>query len=189
MARGELRVTSIVDAALANLLSPVILSFWLGLLAGVVRSDLQIPDAAAKGLSIYLIFAIGLKGGVIVRESPDLGHLMPTLATAAVLSFLLPLPAFALLRLGTGLGRIDAAAVAAHYGSVSIVTFVAATNFLQSRSLAYESFMVAVVAVMETPAIVTGLLLAGTTGKRFSGELLREVLLNGSVVLLLGSFA
>jgi hypothetical protein len=192
---GKRFVTAIVDAALANLLSPVILSFWLGLLAGFTRSDLQIPDAIAKGLSVYLIFAIGLKGGVIVRESPELGRLLPTLALAAALSFALPLLAFGLLRLTTGLGHIDAAAVSAHYGSVSIVTFVAASQFLHSRGIAFESFMVAAVAVMETPAIVTGLLLAGSTaggarrGSPFSGELLREVLLNGSVVLLLGAFA
>ena len=178
-----------VDAALANLISPIILSFWLGLLAGVARSDLQIPDPVAKGLSIYLICAIGVKGGVVVRESPDLAQLLPTLGIGVVLSFLLPVAAFALLRLLSRLGRIDAAAVAAHYGSVSIVTFVAATEFVEARGLAYESFMVAVVAAMETPAIVTGLLLAGARDKRFSGELLHEVLLNGSVVLLLGSFA
>ena len=154
-------MTAIVDAALANLLSPIILSFWLGLVAGLARSDLQIPDAIAKGLAVYLIFAIGLKGGVIVRESPDLGRLLPTLALAVALSFALPLLAFGLLRLTTPLGRVDAAAVSAHYGSVSIVTFVAATQFLQSRGIAFESFMVAAVAVMETPAIVTGLLLAG----------------------------
>jgi hypothetical protein len=179
----------IVDAALANLISPIILSFWLGLLAGVARSDLQIPDPVAKGLSIYLIFAIGLKGGVVVRESPDLAQLLPTLGIGVALSFLLPVAAFALLRLLSALARVDAAAVAAHYGSVSIVTFVAATQFLQARAIAYESFMVAVVAAMETPAIVTGLLLAGARTKRLSGELLHEVLLNGSVVLLLGSFA
>jgi hypothetical protein len=178
----------ILDAALANLLSPMILSFWLGLLAGLARSDLQIPDAIAKGLAIYLIFAIGLKGGVVVRESPDLGRLVPALGVAVALSFLLPLAAFALLRRAAGLGRTDAAAVAAHYGSVSIVTYVAGSAFLQERGIPHESFMVAVVAVMETPAIVTGLLLAGSRDQRFSGELLHEVLLNGSVVLLLGSF-
>lgn len=188
-------MTAILDAALANLLSPVILSFWLGLLAGLARSDLQIPDAVAKGLSVYLIFAIGLKGGVVVRESPELARLLPTLLVAMALSFALPALAFGLLRLATPLERTDAAAVAAHYGSVSIVTFVAATQFLESRGVPFESFMVAVVAVMETPAIITGLLLAGPReggrrqGPMVSGELLREVLLNGSVVLLLGSFA
>lgn len=173
----------------------MVLSFWLGLFAGLARSDLQIPDAVAKGLSIYLIFAIGFKGGVVVREAPDLARLLPTLVVAAALSFALPLLAFALLRRLSNLERVDAAAVAAHYGSVSIVTFVAATQFLDSYAVPFESFMVAVVAVMETPAIVTGLLLArprdGAASREpmLSGELAREVLLNGSVLLLMGAFA
>lgn len=185
---------AILDAALANLLSPMILSFWLGILAGAARSDLQIPDAIAKGLSVYLIFAIGLKGGVALRETPDAGQLVPALVLAVLLSFSLPVLAFAILRWTTGLGRADSAAVAAHYGSVSIVTFVTASQFLEDRGLPYETFMIAIVAVMETPAIITGLLLAGPAGegKRsgplISKELLREVLLNGSVVLLMGAF-
>jgi uncharacterized protein len=191
----------LLAAAAQNLLSPPILSFALGLLAGLARAELEIPDAVAKGLAVYLIFAIGLKGGVAVAGGggADLGRLLPVLAAAAALSFLLPLAAFALLRLTTALGRVDAAAVSAHYGSVSIVTYVAAAELLRTRGVPYEGYMTAVVAVMETPAIVTGLLLAGGASggqqeqRRGAAAptraLLREVLLNGSVVLLLGAFA
>jgi uncharacterized protein len=191
----------LLAAAAQNLLSPPILSFALGLLAGLARAELEIPDAVAKGLAVYLIFAIGLKGGVAVAGGgADLGRLLPVLAAAAALSFLLPLAAFALLRLTTALGRVDAAAVSAHYGSVSIVTYVAAAELLRTRGVPFEGYMTAVVAVMETPAIVTGLLLAGgaSGGQQEprrpaaaapTRALLREVLLNGSVVLLLGAFA
>ncbi len=183
-----------MDAALANLLSPPVLCFLLGLLAGVVRSDLEIPEAVARALALYLIFSIGFKGGVELAGTSDPRALLPPLLVAAGLSLLLPLPAFGLLRLLTRASRIDAAAIAAHYGSVSIVTYVAATSFLQARGIRFEGFMAALVAVMETPAILTGLLLArsgksGAMDARRRRELLHEILANGSVVLLLGSFA
>jgi hypothetical protein len=174
------------------LLSPVILFFVLGALAAAARSDLAIPEPIAKGMALYLMAAIGLKGGVQVAE----GGFSPTMAAAAAaglaLSCLIPLAAFALLR-GVGrLGRIDAAAVAAHYGSVSVVTFVAGSEMLKAAGMAPAGFMVAVLALMETPAIIAGLILAKGTGSSDAeerGELLRETLLNGTVVLLLGSFA
>jgi hypothetical protein len=183
-----------LDAALANLLSPPVLCFLLGVLAGIVRSDLEIPEAVARSLALYLIFSIGFKGGVELAAHGDLRVLLPPLFVAAGLSLFLPLPAFGLLRLLTRVSRVDAGAIAAHYGSVSIVTYVAATSFLQSRGIAFEGFLAAVVAVMETPAILTGLLLARageTTGldARRWRELVHEILANGSVVLLLGSFA
>jgi len=183
-----------LDAALANLLSPPVLCFLLGLLAGVVRSDLEVPEAVARSLALYLIFSIGFKGGVELAANGDLRPLLAPLLVAAGLSLVLPLPAFGLLRLLTRVSRVDAGAIAAHYGSVSIVTYVAATSFLQSRGIAFEAFLAAVVAVMETPAILTGLLLArrgeisGLDARR-RRELVHEILANGSVVLLLGSFA
>lgn len=173
------------------LLSPVILFFVLGVLAAAARSDLAIPEPIAKGMALYLMAAIGLKGGVQVAES----GFSPLMASAAVaglaLSCLIPFGAFALLR-GVGkLSRLDAAAVAAHYGSVSVVTFVAGSEMLAAAGMPPAGFMVAVLALMETPAIIVGLLLArgmraGDAHER--GELLRETLLNGTVVLLLGSF-
>lgn len=184
-------MTTLLEPALANLLSPPILCFLLGIAAGAARTDLEIPDAIAKGLALYLIFAIGFKGGVALRDAGLSATLLPALLVAVVVSFAIPALAFRLLRWTTALGRTDAAAIGAHYGSVSIVTYIAATQFLRDAGLAHEPWMPAIVAVMETPAILTGLWLAqAEAGKddRRRGEVLHEVLLNGSVVLLLGAF-
>ncbi|MCX7301498.1 MAG: sodium-dependent bicarbonate transport family permease [Rhodobacterales bacterium] len=180
----------ILNLAADNLLSPIILCFVLGLAAALARSDLSVPEAAAKALSIYLLFAIGFKGGASVAAHGLDARLLASVGVGLVLSFGLPFVAFALLRVMTGLSRIDAAAVAAHYGSISIVTFVAATSVLEGRAISSEGYMVAVAAAMEAPAILSGLWLAsrGGTGHSEPG-LMREILLNGSIVLLLGSFA
>lgn len=173
------------------LLSPVILFFVLGAAAAFLRSDLAIPEAIAKGMALYLMAAIGLKGGVQVAEagfSPDM--LAAGLAGLA-LSCAIPVPAYILLRRLAGLDAINAGAVAAHYGSVSVVTYVTAAEILAHGGLPPEGYMVAVLALMETPAIVVGLLLAqrgGRLGGQRTGDLLHETLLNGSVVLLTGSF-
>jgi len=180
-----------VEIVAATLTSPVILFFALGLLAAFARSDLAIPEAVAKGISLYLMAAIGLKGGVAVAKSGFTPELGAAALAGLALSFLLPLLAFALLtRLGR-LDRLNAGAVAAHYGSVSVVTFVTATQILEAGGLAPAGFMVAVLALMETPAIITGLLLARRGQKVASaggGGLWHEVLLNASVVLLVGAF-
>jgi hypothetical protein len=181
----------VLEAAAQNLLSPPILFFVLGLLAGWFRSDLEVPDAIAKALALYLILAIGFKGGAAMAESGDLLGIVPVLLAAAALSFLIPLWLDAALRVTSDLNAVDRGAVAAHYGSVSIVTFVAATQFLTLRGQDYEGYMAAVVAVMELPAIMTGLWLAGrggSTSVKLDRKVLREVLLNGSVVLLTGAF-
>lgn len=182
---------------IAALLPPPVLFFLLGFGAGAARSDLTVPDALAKSLSLYLMVAIGLKGGAAVAMPGAAAGLLPALAGGILLSLLMPLPAFALLRGLTRLDRPTAAAVAGHYGSVSVVTFAAATGALNAAGIGYEGFMPAVLAAMETPAILTALLLARTgqaaastaTGPISLPQLLREVFLNGSVVLLLGSFA
>ncbi|MGJ8617002.1 MAG: sodium-dependent bicarbonate transport family permease [Sulfitobacter sp.] len=181
----------IVSLAATNLLSPIILSFVLGVFAALARSDLSFPEAVAKGMSIYLLFAIGFKGGVsVANHGVDLTLALSLLA-GMVLSAALPLIAFALLQVMTGLSRLDAAAVAAHYGSISIVTFVAATSVLQSSGIASEGYMVAVAAAMEAPAILSALWLisrGGNNARRMDGDLLREIMLNGSIVLLVGAF-
>ncbi|WP_179381237.1 sodium-dependent bicarbonate transport family permease [Jannaschia marina] len=176
--------------AVGNLTSPIILSFALGLFAALARSDLSIPEAVAKGMSIYLLFAIGFKGGVAVDEAGLSGTLLGALLGAVVLSFALPFAAYALLRVMTRLSALDAAAVAAHYGSISIVTFVAGTSVLESAGLSYDGWMVAVAAAMEAPAILSALWLVARSGggRQMDGELMREILLNGSIVLLIGSF-
>ncbi|GAA0278694.1 sodium-dependent bicarbonate transport family permease [Alteraurantiacibacter aestuarii] len=165
--------------------------------ASAVRSDLAIPEAMAKAMSVYLMVAIGLKGGVAVSQSGLNATVLAAIFAGFSLSLILPLLAFVLLR---GFGRLDginAGAVAAHYGSVSVVTFVTASEIYQAAGSPADGYMVAVLAIMETPAILTGLMLArrwmrnsATTdaADTDSSGLVREVLLNASVILLLGSF-
>lgn len=180
----------ILTLAANNLLSPIILSFALGVAAAMARSDLSIPEAVAKGMSIYLLFAIGFKGGVSVSDHGIDLTLGLSLLAGVILSFVLPLIAFALLRFMSKLSHLDAAAVAAHYGSISIVTFVAGTSVLESAGIAFEGYMVAVAAAMEAPAILSALWLVsrGSQGRKMESDLWREILLNGSIVLLVGAF-
>ncbi len=183
----------ILSLAATNLLSPIILCFVLGVLAALARSDLHFPEAVAKGMSIYLLFAIGFKGGVSVAEHGVDLSLGLSLLAGIILSAVLPLVAFALLNVMTSLSRLDAAAVAAHYGSISIVTFVAATSVLEASGISSEGYMVAVAAAMEAPAILAALWLisrggAEEGGQRMDSALLREIMFNGSIVLLVGSF-
>ena len=122
----------ILALAGANLLSPMVLCFVLGAVAALIRSDLESPEAVAKGLAIYLMLAIGMKGGLALAKTGG-GNVEASLAMAIVLSFSLPVLAYAVLRAVRALGPVDAAAVSAHYGSVSIVTFVTAVEFLAAR--------------------------------------------------------
>ena len=180
----------ILSLAAANLLSPIILSFALGVAAALARSDLNIPEAVAKGMSIYLLFAIGFKGGVSVADHGIDAKLALSLLAGIALSAILPIIAFGLLQVMGNLSRLDAAAVAAHYGSISIVTFVAGTSVLDSAGITSEGYMVAVAAAMEAPAILSALWLVSRGGdsRRMDGALMREIMLNGSIVLLVGSF-
>lgn len=180
----------ILALAAANLLTPMILCFALGLAAALARSELSIPEAAAKTMSIYLLFAIGFKGGVAVNDHGLDGSLLLAILGGVALSFGLPFIAFALLKVLTRLSATDAAAVAAHYGSISIVTFVTATSVLQSSGITSEGYMVAVAAAMEAPAIISALWLVSRSGRSepMDADLWREILLNGSIVLLVGSF-
>ena len=182
-------MAEILSLAANNLLSPIVLCFVLGVAASLAKSDLSVPEAAAKALSIYLLFAIGFKGGVSVAAHGVDMTLGLSLVAGVILSALLPLLAFALLRALSGLDRLNAAAVAGHYGSISIVTFVAATSVLESSGIASEGYMVAVAAAMEAPAILSALWLIsrGESG-RMDASLWREIMLNGSIVLLVGAF-
>ncbi len=182
---------SYLSIAEANLLSPVVLSFVLGLIAALVRSDLKIPEAAARMMSIYLLFAIGLKGGAeIARQGVD-GTVAATLASGGAVIFWLPLRALALWRLPTRRAAPDAAATAGHYGSISIVTFVAAGQAVEQAGMPHAGYLVAVAACMEAPAIVSALWLAiraSDAGAQTRTGWVREVLFGGSIVLIVGAF-
>lgn len=183
-----------MEVAISTLLSPIILFFALGMGAALLRSQMSIPEAFAKGLAIYLMMAIGLKGGVEMSKNPLTLDVILMLGAGVLLSFMMPIIAYAFLRITTKLSQTDAAATAAHYGSISIVTFVAATEAVRMSGLDSSGHMVAVAALMETPAIITALILANRGKKREKavvgseqGELVREVALNASIVVLVGA--
>ena len=190
---GLTHMTGMIEIAQQNLLSPMVLFFALGLFASFVKSDLNVPEAIAKTMALYLMMAIGFKGGVELSGAGLSGTLFAVLIAGAILSSLIPLLGFALLRATSGLSRVNAAAVAAHYGSISIVTFVAATQALAAAGLEYDGYMIAVAAVMESPAIMVALLLArgkGATpaGSENGAHLGREIFFNSSVLMLTGAF-
>ena len=177
-----------------NLLSAPILLFILGLGATLLRSDLEIPPPAAKTLSLFLLFAIGFKGGVSLAQSGLGGGVAATMIAAVAASMVVPVWTFFVLR--RRFGAADAAGLAATYGSVSAVTFITATGFLTQHGVAYSGHMVAAMALMESPAIILGVVLARRFAARADDSggaaidwrhLGRDALLNGSVFLLLGS--
>jgi uncharacterized protein len=170
-----------------NLLSPMVLAFALGLIAVWVKSDLKLPEALYTTLSIYLLFAIGLKGGAELSVTSPGELWRPVLATL-LLGVSLPLIAYAILRRLGRFGTVDAAAIAAHYGSVSAVTFTAALTFAQSQNIPLEGFLPALLALMEIPGIAVALLLARRSlGMHSSlGETWRELLTGRSLFVLVG---
>ncbi|MCD8483619.1 MAG: sodium-dependent bicarbonate transport family permease [Verrucomicrobia bacterium] len=170
-----------------NLLSPVILCFLLGIAATLVRSDMRFPEQLYHGLSIYLLLAIGLKGGVAMVSNPSPGMIKVLLA-AVLISACIPLWLYPLLRKLGKFSSADSAAVAAHYGSVSVVTFLAGIAFLQALDVPFEGFLPAVVAVMEVPGIIVALLLVQRKNPAASSWLgsIKTVLTGKSVFLLLG---
>lgn len=167
-------------------LDPVVLFFALGLAAGLARSDLRLPSAIYEFLTVLLLLAIGLKGGVeLSRQS--LGTLAPQIVAVIMMGLLLPLIAYPLLRHAGRLQRPDAASIAAHYGSVSVGTYAVAVAYLASQNVAFEGYMPLFVVLLEMPAIVVGIVLArGITRETRWGALAHEVFLGKSIVLLTG---
>ncbi len=182
-----------IDAIQANLLSPAVLFFALGLIAALTKSDLKFPEPLYVGLTIYLLVAIGFKGGVAIAEAGIAKVWLPALA-AMTLGALISLWTYPLLRFGGKLSAVDAAAIAAHYGSVSAVTFIAATNYLKAINQPFESYATAFLAVMESPAILVGVVL-GKLATKQAGEksgasiktAMHEALFGRSIFLLVGS--
>ncbi|MEI8341478.1 MAG: sodium-dependent bicarbonate transport family permease [Verrucomicrobiota bacterium] len=174
----------------SNLLNPPVLFFFLGAFACLVGSDLEIPQPLPKFFSLYLLVSIGFKGGVELGKSGFTAQVAVTLAAAMGMAVLVPAVTFFILR--RKMDVFNAAAVAATYGSISAVTFIAATSFLGLLNLKYSGHMIAAMALMESPAIVVGIamarLLNHSRNEKFSwSHLLRDAFLNGSVLLLVGS--
>jgi hypothetical protein len=176
-----------VNALAENLISPVVLCFVLGIVARWVKSDLAVPEPVYQGLSIYLLLAIGLKGGSALAVTPFGELLLPGVITL-VLGLITPVSAFFLMRRFGRLGVEDAAAVAAHYGSVSVVTFLAAVEAVKRTGVETEGYLPALVALLEVPGIIVALLFASGGGRSEGSwkKALHEVVTGKSIVLLLG---
>lgn len=178
---------------LNNLLTPPILFFFLGMAATLAKSDLDLPQSVTKFLSLYLLFAIGFHGGVELNKSGINAEVGLALGAAILMAVVVPLYTFPILRLR--LGTANAAAMAATYGSVSAVTFITAASFLSQVGTSYGGHMVAAMALMESPAIVIGVVLVRMLGAREEpgvsragwSHMLRDSFLNSAVFLLLGS--
>lgn len=171
-------------------MSPPVLAFVLGLIAVAVKSDLRLPEALYQGLSIYLLFGIGIKGGVALSKA-NLAEVALPIAGTLFLGITIPFLAYWLVGKLTRLDAVNRGALAAHYGSTSLVTFSAALIFLDSQQVQYEGFVTTLLAILEIPGIVVGLMLASRgLGRGLNwGESLREILTSKSIVLLAGGLA
>ncbi|MCX6317198.1 MAG: sodium-dependent bicarbonate transport family permease [Bacteroidetes bacterium] len=175
---------------LSNLTNPTLLFFILGVVAILIRSDLEIPAPSSRFISLYLLFSIGFKGGMELAHSGINAEVALTLGLAIVFALLVPLYTFFILR--KKLDVYNAGAVAATYGSVSAVTFVTACSFLADKNISFGGHMVAAMALMESPAIIIGVILIrkfsnGKSGTHSTGHIIREAFSNGSVLMILGS--
>ena len=174
---------------LSNLTNPTLLFFALGILATVIKSDLEIPASSSKFISLYLLFSIGFKGGQELGHSPFSQEILYSLLFGVAVAAVIPLYTFFILK--RKLSVSNAGAIAAAYGSVSAVTFVASVSFLEMQSLQYGGHMVAVMALMEFPAIIMGVVLMMKFEKTERPVSLRSILhhslSNGSVLMIIGS--
>jgi uncharacterized protein len=181
-----------LSLVIQNFLNPPILFFFLGVTSVLVKSDLEIPAPIPKLFSLYLLLAIGFKGGVELAKSGISQAIVLTLLLAILMSALVPVYTFFILRLK--FDPYNAAAIAATYGSISAVTFITASSFLSALKIPFDGYMVAALALMESPAIIIGLILVnlfaykkGESSETNWGEVLQEAFLNSSVFLLVGS--
>lgn len=167
-------------------IDPIVLFFILGLAAGLARSELRLPGAVYEFLSVILLLAIGLKGGVELAQQ-SLVTLLPSMIAVVLMGLALPLVAYPVLRRLGRLARVDAASLAAHYGSVSVGTYAVAVAWLVARDIAFEEYMPLLLVLLEMPAIVVGIMLARGIAAGTDWKLLaHEVFLGKSIVLLVG---
>lgn len=178
-----------IQVLISNLTNPTLLFFLLGILATLVKSDLQIPESSSKFISLYLLFAIGFKGGQELSHSQLSPEIAWSLLFGVAVSSLIPIYCFFILK--RRLTVSDACAVAAAFGSVSAVTFVAASSYLEAQQISFGGHMVAVMALMEAPAIIVAVILMDRYGddsnERDIWSIVRHSFTNGSVLMVLGS--
>ena len=183
-----------LNLLLQNIFAPTVLFFFIGVIAVLCKSDLEIPAPLPKLFSLYLLLAIGFKGGIGIQKSGVFNdQVLITLGAAVLMSLLIPLLGFVVLRLKFNV--FNSAAIAAAYGSISAVTFISAESFLTSQNISSDGYMIGALALMESPAILVGLLLVKFAGpknrpdsrKLHLRSILHESFLNGSVFLLLAS--
>lgn len=179
-----------LDLLMNNLTNPTLLFFILGIIATTIKSDLEIPSSSFKFISMYLLFSIGFKGGQELAHSSINAEVIYSLLFGLLIAAIIPLYTFFILK--RRLGAANAGAIAAAYGSVSAVTFVAAGSFLEAQKIEYQGHMVAVMALMEFPSIAVGVLLMNYFDKSDGKPVdirstLRHSLTNGSVLMIMGS--
>lgn len=186
-------MADLLSGSLTNLTSPMILFFILGFAATILKSDLEIPNAIGKALSIYFMMAIGFKGGVELSRTGITNDVLISTVIAIAIGVIIPVISFVVLFKLLRLDAKNSGAIAAHYGSVSVVTFVTATTFFETTGINFHGYMVGMMALMESPAIFVSILLVRylqkTKSKSSKGEiedLIRESLFNSSIVLLTG---
>lgn len=179
-----------INLLIDNLTNPALLFFLLGIFAVCLKSDLEIPPGSSKFISLYLLFSIGFKGGQELSHETLNVEIFMSMFFGIAIAAIIPLYTFFVLK--RKLNVYDAGAIAAAYGSVSAVTFVTAVSYLEANGMKLEGHMVAIMALMESPAIIAGLLLMtfykkGKSGDVNNGKALQHSLTNGSVLLILGS--
>jgi len=180
-----------LDLLIQNLSNPALLFFVLGIIAVYVKSDLEIPANSSKFISLYLLFAIGFKGGQALKSESFTLEIAGTMGLAMVVSLIIPIYTFFILK--RRMSVYDAGAIAAAYGSVSAVTFITGVAYLESMEMTMRGYMVAIMALMEAPAIIAGLMLIQFYKSDDDGpqikkrDIINHSLTNGSVLLILGS--
>jgi len=172
---------------LQNLLDPTILCFIVGLVAGLVKSDLKLPKSSYEFVSLYLLLAIGLKGGVQLSKT-EIGEFLPAFWITMAIGVIIPVIAFYFLKLSNKIDRPNAGSIAAHYGSVSAVTFATALTFIESQNQSYEPYMMTLMVVLEIPALCVGIYLAkgGFSRVGSKSKLVQDILFGKSIFLLGG---
>ncbi len=180
-----------LNTLLNSLSSPIVLAFVLGVLATIIRSDLKLPEGMYLGLTVYLLFAIGIKGGVKLTHTPFIDFYKSGLI-AIFMCLIIPLYAYQILKKLAGFDSINSAAMAAHFGSVSVVTFSQTIVHMETNNIPYEGYVSALLAIMEVPGIMVSLYLAkrNQPGEQETlnsqQEILKELLTGKGFVLLIG---